>query len=147
MKEWLRRKFIEKLGGYSDIDSAIEAIKSTDLENKYRILTLAVKRLFNTIDADDILHIHRPTGAWMFQNRSLANEERDVIIAEAERFSSSKLWKLLQDDIKYQANRKMFILSKHTDDLVAGKFWLYTLDVLNTRLESLTKKIGSFSQK
>jgi hypothetical protein len=140
MKKSLRLWIIRKLGGYPDINSAIDGIREVDYQEKYRILTLAVKKLFNTIGADDILRVHE-TGQWMFKGKALSKGEQDLLAAEATQFLNTKLWEILQADVKYQANRKMFILAKSEIDLIAGKLWEYTLDAFTTRLESM--KSGS----
>ncbi len=132
----LREYIIRKLGGFPDIDSTIEAIKEKNLDDKYRILTLAVKKHFNTIGADDILRVTE-TGQWMFEGKPLSEGVRKLIVEETKILLGMTLWKVLQNDIKYQANRKMFILSTTTDDLTAGKLWIYTLDALNTRLKRI----------
>ena len=101
MKNWL----IEKLGGFADIDSAIEAIKEKDGKEKYRILSLAVKNLFNTISSEDILK-ENEYGQWRFQDKLLQDEEKKLLIEETKQFLNTRLWKVLQKDVEYQANKK-----------------------------------------
>ena len=137
MKKWL----ITKLGGFTDIDDAIKRIN--DSEDKHKILTLAVKDLYNTILKDDILT--EINGTWYSKGKPIDDAIRKVLIAEAEVFKNSKLWKVLQDDIKYQSNKKMFIDSLNVDDMIAGKLWLLTLDTFKTRLNSLQKGSGKFN--
>lgn len=146
MKAWLRTWFIEKLGGYTSIESAIAAIKDENRENRNRILTLAVKKLFNTLGPDDILQPHE-SGTWFFQGKMMSKEDVGYLQAEAEKLMDSKLWKILQADVKYQANRKTFILSKTEEDLTAGKLWMFTFDTMNTRLKSMTKRSAAFNKK
>ena len=137
MRKWI----IKKLGGFIDIDDAINNIK--DSEDKHKILTLAVKDLYNTITKDDILT--EQNGAWFSKGKIIDNSIKKVLIAEAETFKSSKLWSILQDDIKYQSNKKMYTDSVNIDDLIAGKLWLLTLDTFKTRLNSLQKGRGKFN--
>jgi hypothetical protein len=120
-KLWL----IKKLGGYTKQD----------------LLTKQSLRLFNSIQADDILK-EIATGEWKYRNKTILPANQKRLIAEAKVFSESKLWEVLQNDIKYLANKKMFVTSVSTDDLVAGKLWLLTLDAMNTRIKSLTKGSG-----
>jgi len=140
----LKTFIIEKLKGYSTIESAIEAIKEIDSERRNRILSLAVKRLFNTIGEDDILK-ENVYGQWLTEGKNLSDAEKNLLIAEAKQFLNSKLWKILQKDVQYQTNRKMFILSKSEIDIIAGKLWTYTLDAFRTRLNSMVKGSGSFN--
>ena len=144
MREIFRLWLIEKLGGYPDVKSAIEEVES--LEERKELLTMAVKRLFNTIGPEDILK-EQGDGTWRFGRHSLIEAERNQIIAEAKQFSDSKLWAILTADVKWQANRRTFIGAKDDLDFVAGKLWQYTFDCINTRLHSLSKKSGMFNIK
>lgn len=137
MRNWL----IKKLGGFVDIDEAINSIK--DSKDKHKILTLAVKDLYNTITKDDILTENN--GVWYFKGKPVEGNIKKVLIAEAENFKNSKLWSVLQDDIKYQSNKKMYTDSVSIDDIIAGKLWLLTLDTFKTRLNSLQKGSGKFN--
>ncbi len=140
IQHWL----IRTLGGYPDIHSAIDDIKTKD--DRHKILSLAVKKLFNTIGPDDILK-ETQTGEWKYAGKMLTQGQKDLIVAQATQFMESFLWKVLQDDVSYQANRKMFSTSVTDEQLVNGKFWVYTLDTFRTRLGSLKKQRGSFSTK
>ncbi len=140
MRDWV----IKKLGGYPTIEDAIEGI--TQDKDKYTILTLAVKRLFNTIGSDDILKTNE-VGQWMHEGKIMTDAKARLIQAEAKQLLDTTLWKILQDDVKYQANRKMFLLAENEMQLVSGKLWMYTLDAFKTRLESLSKGSGLFNSK
>jgi hypothetical protein len=135
---------IQRLGGFVDIDEALDSI-SDSKERRY-ILTRAVKRLFNTIGSEDILKVH-DTGQWMFQGRELNEAQKSLLISEAQNFLSTSLWKVLQADIKYQANRKMFILGGDDLQITAGKLWLITLDAFKQRLENMKLGKGNFNDK
>ena len=110
---------------------------------KDEVLAKVVKQLYNTIGPDDILR--EKDGDWLLKGKPITNETKKMIIAEAQIFSKSKLWKILQDDIRYKSNKLMFERSKTENDLIAGKLWLFTLDSFNTRLNSLGRASGRFS--
>lgn len=142
MRKWL----ITKLGGFTEqgyltITDAIDDIE--DSKDKHKILTLAVEELYNTISKDDILT--EKDGAWYSKGKPVDGNICKVLMAEAENFKKSKLWSILQEDIKYHSNKKMFIDSLSVDDLIAGKLWLLTLDTFKTRLNSLQKGSGKFN--
>lgn len=142
---WLRVWLIEKLNGYADAETAIASVE--DETEKKRLLTLAVKRLYNTVGPEDILKKDEVTGQWMFKGKVLSEEFKSRLIAEAEIFLESKLWEILRADVLYQANRRMYLLSKKDEDLVAGKLWAYTFDALATRLESMRMGNAKFNSK
>lgn len=124
----MRDKLIQWLGGYTEEE----------------VLTTAVKHLYNTIGPEDILKENRE-GKWTMNGKILDDGTKNLIIEEAKMMVKMKTWKILQNDIKYRANKKMFEKSQTEMDLVAGKLWLYTLDNINTRLESLAQGRGIFN--
>lgn len=141
MRKWL----IEILGGYATVDDAIDVIRKKELKERHVILTLAVKKLFNTISADDIL---KPVtgGAWMYAGKTLSKGQIELLVAEAAQLEKMLLWKVLKTDILYQANRKMYLLAENTEHVITAKFWLYTFDVMKTRIASILKGSPSFDK-
>ena len=146
----LRTLLIEKLGGYATaedailakggfltIEDAIKAVHSKDRKERHSILTLAVKRLFNTISSDDILK-PGPSGAWLYEGKELSKGQRDMLIAEAHQLQSMLLWKVLKKDVFHLANKKMFLSAENEMHIITAKFWLYTFDTLATRIKSIT---------
>lgn len=138
MRKWL----ISLLGGYPDARSALLSI--TDEGEKHEILSQAVSHLFNVITKDDILRVNE-YGQWTYQGKILSAERSKLISAEADMFLRSELWKILNLDISYIANKKMFIDALRHHDVVWGKISVYNLDILRTRLEQLKAGKGSFS--
>ena len=138
-----RERIIKKFGGYVSIDDVLARLQDKDFVERNKILTQAVKRSFNTICDEDILK-QRKDGAWMYEGKVLPDGVQKQLIAEASHFVNTKLWKVLQADVKYQANRKMFLQATDVMQIAAGKLWLYTLDCLHTRLESLAKGSSIF---
>lgn len=120
MKTWL----IHLLGGFT----------------KGEVLTEAVKKLYNTINEDDILH--EENGVWFYKGKQLSGESKKMLIAEAIQLKDSKLWEILSTDIEYQANKQMFLKATEESHLMAGKMFLYVLDVVKTRLKSMSRESG-----
>ncbi len=135
---------IKRLGGYASIQDAIDAIQEKGLEERKVILTLAVRRLYNTIGPDDILK-ETPEGQWILEGKAMSDGMKKLLIAEASQFETTTLWKVLQKDIQYQSNRRMFLIGKSEIDIIVGKVWLYSFDAIKTRLRSLAKGKGTFN--
>ena len=114
-------------------------------EKKVKVLTDTVKHLFNTIGPEDILR--EEEGAWFYQDKSLSEPEKQLLISEAKILMGMKLWKVLRRDVLHQANKRMFTESTDLFDLTIGKGWLYVLDCLKTRLESMCKGKAIFNTK
>lgn len=141
-----RKLLIEKLGGYATIGDAIECIRKKELKERNIILTFAVKKLFNTIGAEDIL---KPAGGgqWMCEGKILSKSQVQTLMAEAVQLDKMLLWKILKKDILYQANKKMYLLAENDLHVVTAKFWLYTFDVMKTRLNSIIAGSPDFNKK
>lgn len=138
-----REKIIEWLGHECEVEEC--PLPHLYREHSKEVLTEAVKDLFNTLGPDDILREEK--GQIWFGDRPLMDAEVNQIKAETTTFLQTKLWKVLQYDIKHQANKKMFVLGEKDIDFIAGKLWMYTLDVIRTRLASISKGKGSFNVK
>lgn len=104
------------------------------------VLEEAVAELFNIVTPDDILQ--EKGGVWYAGGKPLLEGEDKILVAEADVFTNSKLWKHLAKDIEYQACLRMFKKSQTPDDLLAGKLLLYLKDIIETRLKSLRKGSG-----
>lgn len=148
MFEWLRVQFIVKLGGYlekgyPDAETAIEAV--TDKKERRRLLTLAVKRCFNTIGPEDILH--EKGGRWIAEGGPLSDAEIKTLVAQAAQLRRSLLWRILKADVKYQANKATFLKARTDDDLTAGKLCMWNFDVLETRLKSLGEESPHYNSE
>lgn len=128
MRNWI----IAKLGGYPTIEHALEAFKSPE---RNQTLSIAIEKLYNTISSDDIL---RQDGIKLFfRNKELTQPEIEQIKLEAEAFKRSILYKVLDADCRYQANKKMFIEAHTLEQLEAGKLMLYVWDIIKTRVNKL----------
>jgi len=103
---------------------------------KDEVLQELVKDLYCTIGADDILNTD---GEWTVGGKAMQEAEIKQLQAEATLFLGTRLWKYMQKDIKYRANKKMYEESKTAIDLIAGKLWLYTLDCQKSFLKKITK--------
>lgn len=112
--------------------------------NRNKVFTATVANLFNTINGNDILQ-QTPNGTWSLQGKAITEAEKKLLIAEASNLMQSKLWRALKMDVQYQANKKMFFESKTEMDLVAGKLFLYALDVMETRLKTMAKGRGFYN--
>lgn len=133
----MRAQIVKWLGGYATLDEAIDSMRAKDGAERRAVLTLAVRRLYSTIGAEDILRRDAASGQWMYAGKPIAKEETAVLIEQAKAMLDSKLWKVLQTDLKYQANKRMYIDSQDMVDLVAGKLILLYIDIIHTRLKTL----------
>lgn len=139
MKDWL----IKKLGGFlsDNSDRIIELETLLRFEkDKWKdkdVLTEAVKDLYNTIGENDILK--EINGKWMVGKKELDEATKQMLIAEAQHITKMRFWKYIQADIKYGANRTMFLKAQNDMHFMAGKLWTWMLDAMNSRIESVAQ--------
>jgi len=136
--DW-KRKLIEKLGGFVDVDDCIEQIKSIDnLEERNKVLSLSVKKLFNTVGKDDILkrYVQGNMEQWWFEGKLLSPEEVKSLKREAESFRAMRLYKVLDMECRYQANKKMHE-AQTLSQLESAKLLIWTWDVIKSRLREM----------
>lgn len=69
----------------------------------------------------------------------LPQKDREILVSEAQAFLSMPLWKILIQDMKAVACRKMYQESKSWEEMLGGKFMLYTIEVLEKKIENLSK--------
>lgn len=79
------------------------------------------------------------TGKLIYQGNPLTSEQKSSIISQAQVLHSMDLYKLLMNEMKYVANKKIFFDAKNIDDMMAGKMVLWTLDVIEKKIENLAK--------
>lgn len=134
----MRERLIRALGGYVSFEEALEEARATaDRSARRALLAAATRRLFNTIDEEDLLKVDKTSGQWTYMGRPFGKDELMVVVQHAKGLIDSRLWAVLQADIKYQANRRIYIDSRTEEDLVAGKLLLYLGDIIHTRLKRL----------
>ncbi len=124
---------IEKRGWKENLQ---EIKDSNNVLAKHEILTEAVKHLFNTIGPEDILK-KDGKGQWIFEGRVLHKTEVEDLQVQALALLHSKLWKVLQADIKFQLNRKMFLESNITMDVMWGKLLMFLNNIIETRITNM----------
>lgn len=144
--ELARSSIIKKLGGFPTVEAALEEIRSKNLKERHVILTLAVKKLFNTIDADDIL---KPGDGnqWLLEGKPLSKGQIESLKVEAAQLEGMLLWKVLKKDVLFQANRKLYLEVVNMEQVVNAKFWLYTFDTIRTRLKSIAAGSALYNSK
>lgn len=138
MKKWL----IKLLGGYTSFTEAIDDIE--DRNERHKVLTMALKKTFNTISSGDILR--ERDGKWYFQGKALSDAQRKLLVVEAQQFINTKLWQVVKEDTVYQVYKKMYLLAENDLHVITAKFWKYAFDTIETRLKSIARDSGMFNK-
>jgi len=106
---------------------------------KTKLLNYLLRHLFNAISEEDVLQYHK--GSFYLKGAKLDDRATGNFINQANSILKTQLWKHLTDDIKYVANQRMYEKSTTIDDVIFGKAMLYNIDILERKLERLSKLI------
>jgi hypothetical protein len=104
---------------------------------KRRIANRLLKYLFNVVTEDDILIVKN--GQFIVNGKLIDQMSRDDIISGADILKRMLVWQLLVKDLKWTANDAIFNKSKTEADLTFPKAILYCLDVIERKIENLSK--------
>jgi hypothetical protein len=116
-----------------DLVAQIREIKKDTSENGRRlrseVLSVVLEELFCTPAAENIFPLAKLTSA-----------EKKEMSAFFDLVRNHPCWILLVKDITQKATEKMFLSSTSFDEMLGGKFMLYTLDILNQKMAALAKE-------
>jgi hypothetical protein len=103
---------------------------------KGRLTNWIFKHLYNGLTENDVLRM--VNGALIYRNTVLLTEQKRVIIEQAKTINSLDLWKMLCDEMKVAANKRMYFDSKNEQDMLAAKMVLWTVDVMEKKIQNLS---------
>lgn len=96
-----------------------------------------MNRLFNSITEDDVLKI--VGNNVYYKNTLLTKKQRDGIILEAKTIKDLAAFKIMVDELKWSANKKMYVNSNSVEDMVFGKAALWIIDILEQKVNKLSQ--------
>ncbi len=112
---------------------------------KIRLLNSLLRHLFNTFTVGEFLTVqvikdskgklNSKVWAGKFQ---LPDSDANLMGSEARSIQKMLVWRRVVDDMKSQATDALVNKSKIIDDMVFSKAMLYTLDMLEKKLEQLS---------
>lgn len=119
------------------IRRAINWLKTIDDSKlKRELLVEAIKHLYNTVNADDILR-QLPDGTWIFKGKPMTMAEVSNLREEAGYLRKMKLWTMIKYDIRYQLGKKMFEEARVQEDLVWGQLLTWLDDCIRNRISKM----------
>jgi hypothetical protein len=104
---------------------------------KVIIANYLLKYLYNAITEDEILK-HNGKEFYVAGKKLPEGDCRDIITG-ADAIQKMYTWKLIIKDIKFHANQDIFEKSQTIDDVIFGKSVLYVVDVIEKKLDKLSK--------
>lgn len=103
---------------------------------KRKLIKWVVRDLFNGVTEEDILNV-KSKNQITFKGKPLSKEQVEQLKNDAIAIQGSALWKLMSNDMKYLANKRMFETGETETDLIFGRVMLYWVDVVDTKLKNL----------
>lgn len=100
-------------------------------------LDLITKDLFTVKTKRDIIRLEGRD--LVYKGNILTDSEKKSIISQAETIKKLELWNILQDELKYLSCEKMYYDSKTEEDILFAKAILWTIDILEKKVENLSK--------
>jgi len=105
---------------------------------KHIVINFLTKHLVKAITEDDILIV---SGRDFLINRiKLSPEEIQNLKDDAETFKDSLLWRLISNEVKFDAIQRMGDKAVTPDDIIFGKAMLYDINLIRNFIENLSKK-------
>lgn len=104
---------------------------------KLNILNWCLKHLFNAITDKDIMRWNGKN--FVMDDKTLIDSDTYDIISGADAIKRSYVWQLIVKDMKNVSNKMLYEKSKTVDDMIFGKACLYTIDVIENKLDNLSK--------
>lgn len=99
--------------------------------------------LFKVIEDDDVLRISG-NKAW-YKGKELDADAIIVLQEQSEAFLKSRLWKMLDSEIRSKAQENLYN-AKSSPDLIASHVMLYNLKLFETKLKQI-ESIGNSNRK
>jgi hypothetical protein len=100
------------------------------------LLNKLLRHLFKVVTTDDFLAYKN--SQLFLRDRALSNAEVQELQSQADIIRNLKLWELLNNEMIYGSQELMYKTSSNFDQVAGGKWMLYTLDVMQTKLKNLS---------
>jgi hypothetical protein len=106
-----------------------------------------IEDVFNTISDEDILRIVTEKDArgavvkvkWLHKGVELNEDKVRALRGQAQAFIKTSLWKILREEIIWHAQKKTLDKGETEADLVSAKLLRYFVDVLESKLKSMSE--------
>jgi hypothetical protein len=109
---------------------------------KNKIHSKLLSYLFNAVTEDSFLQTTLQAGkvnGIILGKKRLTDNEAMELANDARFFKRSRLWKLLIESMQYSANENLFKKSQTVEDMIHAKATLYTLDVLEKKIQNISQ--------
>jgi hypothetical protein len=106
-------------------------------ETTYEKINIITKDLFPSVTQDDILHWENKR--LMYKGQQVSRETLASLSSQAKAIKSFDLYKILTDEIKFLAQKKLFEDTQTVEDLKIARMILWTIDVLEKKMDKISQ--------
>ena len=103
---------------------------------KRKAINFIARELLKGVTAEDILQITKTNGI-IYKGQQLDKESRDLIKVQAAEIDELFLWKILNEEMQYLAQERMFSKSESFEAMLFGKVMLYLIEEQRKRIKFL----------
>ena len=103
---------------------------------RQRVLNYLLRHLFNAVTEEDVL-LYKGNKFYV-GGMELPDSDSQDIISGAKGMKEMYIFQLLMKDMKNEANKAIYHKSKTMDDVNFGKAMLFTIDVIEKKIEHLS---------
>ena len=93
-----------------------------------KLLNYVLRDLFLALTEDEILPFSE-----------MPADQKQLLVGEAAMIKRTQLWQRLITKTKRKAEKRMFDEAQNAEDLYYGKAMLYVIDMIDKRIEALSK--------
>ncbi len=95
-----------------------------------RLRNYLIRKLFSTVDISSVARSDK--GKMYIGGNEASPEEVDAMKEEIRFLESTRIWRLFQETVRYQAQETIITKSLSFDDVKSGKLMLVNLDILQS---------------
>ena len=103
-------------------------------KNKINYIT---KALYNDVNKEDILTLKE--NKLFLKGLPITEETKKSLASQAKTIQTFDIYKLLMDEMRVSANKKLYYDSRTEYDILFAKAILWTIDVLEKKLANISK--------
>ena len=131
-------KTVKKLTPQQELDKFTKQFEKQGKKELQKLfINWLIKDIYHFVGDDDILQ--RRDNKMFFKGKALTNDQVKTIQEDAERFKNSQIWHFLHKELEYQAADMGFAKARGEDDMLRGKLMLLLVNIVNEKLQSLSK--------
>lgn len=106
---------------------------------KRKIFNYLMRNLYCSFTVEDVFQ-KTSNGGYTIGGQIISSHDMNQIVAEAEYFKLTLLYRVLMSTPKHHASEVMYKKSVSYDDMIVGKSILYGISLQETIINNLTKK-------